>query len=151
MQAIIFVGIQGSGKSTFYEQRFASTHLRISMDLAGTRAREKRLIERCLALRHPFVIDNTNVTIAARQPYIEAARGEGWPVLCYFFVPDVARALERNERRTGKARIPKVGIYTANKRLQPPAYSEGLDVIYEVRLEPDQAGEKFVVTELPRA
>ncbi len=33
MQIMIFVGIQASGKSTFYHQYFANTHLRINLDM----------------------------------------------------------------------------------------------------------------------
>ncbi|MEL6944740.1 MAG: ATP-binding protein, partial [Bacteroidota bacterium] len=36
MQAILFIGIQASGKSTFYKERFFNTHVRISMDLLNT-------------------------------------------------------------------------------------------------------------------
>jgi hypothetical protein len=30
MEAVLFVGIQGAGKSTFYLQRFFDTHVRIT-------------------------------------------------------------------------------------------------------------------------
>jgi predicted kinase len=33
MEAVIFVGIQGSGKSTFYNERFVDTHIRINLDM----------------------------------------------------------------------------------------------------------------------
>lgn len=45
MQAIIFIGIQGSGKSTLYKECFFNTHLRISMDLLNTRNKEQKLME----------------------------------------------------------------------------------------------------------
>jgi hypothetical protein len=38
-QAVIFVGMQASGKTSFYRQRFFETHLRISLDMARTRQR----------------------------------------------------------------------------------------------------------------
>jgi predicted kinase len=41
MEAVIFVGIQASGKSTFYCQRFFATHMRISLDMLRTRRRER--------------------------------------------------------------------------------------------------------------
>jgi predicted kinase len=144
MQAVIFIGIQGSGKSTFYERRFASTHLRISMDLAGTRAREQRLVEACLASGREFVVDNTNATAANRKQYILPAKAAGWRVIGYFFVPDVKAALERNSRRTGKAKIPVPGIYRTAKVLEPPSYGEGFSELYEVRV----ADEEFIVNAL---
>ena len=33
-------GVQGSGKTTLYRDRFLATHVRVSMDLLRTRARE---------------------------------------------------------------------------------------------------------------
>ncbi|MEN3294973.1 MAG: hypothetical protein V7642_4226, partial [Burkholderiales bacterium] len=40
MEMLLFIGIQASGKSTFYKERFFDTHVRISMDLLRTRNRE---------------------------------------------------------------------------------------------------------------
>ena len=48
MEAIVFVGIQASGKSTFYRERFFATHVRISLDLLRTRHREGRFLQTCL-------------------------------------------------------------------------------------------------------
>ena len=39
MQAVIFIGIQGSGKTTFYRDRFFNTHFRINLDMLKTRHR----------------------------------------------------------------------------------------------------------------
>ena len=41
MQLILFTGVQASGKSTFYQQYFYHTHLRINLDMLKTRHREK--------------------------------------------------------------------------------------------------------------
>ena len=146
MQAVIFIGIQAAGKSTFYLRNFASTHLRISMDLAKTRPREKRLIQSCFASRQPFVIDNTNPTTASRKPYIDLARSAGLRVLGYFFVPDIKASLERNACRTGKQKIPVPGLYRTNKILEAPAYAEGFDQLFTVRVE----GEEFISLPIPR-
>lgn len=137
MEAVIFIGLQGAGKSTFYERRFASSHLRISMDLANTRARERRLIQACLESKRDFVIDNTNPTTASRAPYIAAAKSAGCRVVGYYFIPDVKASLERNARRLGKARIPVPGIYRTNKILQPPTHAEGFDQLFEVTVSDD--------------
>ena len=40
MEAVILCGVQGSGKTTLYRDRFLETHARISLDLLRTRARE---------------------------------------------------------------------------------------------------------------
>ena len=74
MEAVIFVGLQGAGKSTFYRERFFDTHLRISLDLLRTRHRERRLLQFCVETGLRFVVDNTNPTRAERAVYIRAAR-----------------------------------------------------------------------------
>jgi predicted kinase len=67
MQAIIFTGIQASGKSTFYRDQFFCSHLRINLDMLKTRHREKRIFETCLEVGQPFVVDNTNPTLEDRN------------------------------------------------------------------------------------
>ena len=44
MESIILVGVQGAGKSTFYRERFAATHVRISLETLQARAREQLLL-----------------------------------------------------------------------------------------------------------
>ena len=48
MEAVIFVGLQGAGKSTFYKERFLDTHPRLSLDMLKTRHREKRFLMACV-------------------------------------------------------------------------------------------------------
>jgi predicted kinase len=67
MEAVIFIGIQASGKSTFYKERLFNTHIRINLDMLKTRNREKQLMQVCLQTGQPFVIDNTNPTKEERQ------------------------------------------------------------------------------------
>ena len=45
MEAVVFVGLQGSGKSSFFRERFFATHVRVSLDLLRTRNRENRILE----------------------------------------------------------------------------------------------------------
>jgi len=45
MEAIIFCGIQATGKTTFFKERFFKTHMRISLDQLNTRNKELRFIE----------------------------------------------------------------------------------------------------------
>lgn len=66
MEAVLLVGIQAAGKSTFYRERFFTTHVRISLDLLRTRHRERSLLAWCLSHGQRFVVDNTNVTAAGR-------------------------------------------------------------------------------------
>jgi hypothetical protein len=79
MQAVVFIGIQGSGKTSFYAERFLKTHVRISLDLLKTRGKEARFLQLCLDTGQKFVMDNTNPTVASRATYIEASvPGKRW-------------------------------------------------------------------------
>lgn len=132
MEAVIFIGIQGSGKSTFYQQRFALTHVRINLDTLKTRHRENLILRECLRERKDFVVDNTNPTIEERRRYIEPAREAGCKVIGYYFDVPVEYCIERNKSREGKARIPVPALYGTRKKLQPPSYSEGFDELFIV-------------------
>ncbi len=148
MEAVIFVGIQASGKTTFYRERFFETHIRLSLDMLRTRNRERILLQACLAARQPFVVDNTNVLASERAVYIEAARRAGFRVVGFFFRTEARAAIARNTGRTGKRAIPAAGILATLKRLQPPAPEEGFDRLYTVEI--GENGE-FVVAPLKPA
>lgn len=132
MEAVIFIGIQGAGKSTFFKQRFVDTHIRINGDMLKTKHREKVLIEACLEAKQAFVVDKTNVTAEDRAKYIEAAKKHHFRVVGYYFRSVFEEALERNNRREGKARIPEKGLRGMLRRLQKPAFSEGFDTLFYV-------------------
>jgi predicted kinase len=136
MEAVIFIGLQASGKSTFYTERFFATHLRINLDMLKTRHRERALTQTCISLRQPFVIDNTNPTVADRAIYIAAAKADGFRALGYFFQSQVAACIQRNEARSGRAHVPAKAIAGTSRRLQLPTYDEGFDALFFVRIDP---------------
>jgi predicted kinase len=137
MEALIFVGIQAAGKSTFYQQRFFATHVRISLDLLRTRHRERSLLAWCLAHGQPFVVDNTNPTVAERAVYIAPARAAGFRVEGYYFESNVPASIRRNAARSGAARVPPAAIGGAKRRLVLPSLAEGFDALHFVRIGPD--------------
>jgi len=55
MEVILLIGIQASGKSTFYKEKFFNSHIRISNDLLKTKNREKQLLEYCINTKMPIV------------------------------------------------------------------------------------------------
>lgn len=144
MEAVIFMGIQATGKSSFYKERFFRTHVRINLDMLKTRHRERVLLEACLEARQPFVVDNTNVTVAERAKYIEQAKLAGFRVVGFYFKSDVRAAIERNSHRIGAEYIPVIGILATSGRLQLPRRGEGFDALYYVSM--SEAG-VFVVEE----
>ena len=144
MEGVIFVGIQASGKSTFYRERFFDTHLRINLDMLKTRNREQILLRACIEAKQPFVIDNTNPSAEERARYIRPARSAGFRVLGYYFDVQIKEALTRNKERKGKDHIPEKGIFGTKKRLRVPDLEEGFDLLYRVRI--DEEG-RFIAEE----
>jgi predicted kinase len=143
MEAVIFVGLQGTGKSSFYKDRFFATHVRISLDLLKTRHREKRLLEVCTGTEQRFVIDNTNSTREDRFKYINQAKAARYTVTGYYFQSKVEDCLRRNAERAEAERVPAVAILSAAKKLELPSRDEGFDQLFYVRLAQGQ----FVVEE----
>ena len=99
MEAIVLCGVQGSGKTTLYRDRWLATHVRVSMDLLRTRHREAAFLDLCLSTRQRFVVDNTNPTPAERRRYVEPARAAGFRVIGYLVEVDPAEAFGRNAER----------------------------------------------------
>lgn len=121
-EALIFVGVQGAGKSAFYRRRFFDTHVRINLHMLRTRRRERLLFEACLDAGQSFAVDNTIPTPAGRARYIVPAR---------------------DRRRRGAKNIPPVALIGASRKLQPPAIAGGFHRIFAVKVfEPNE----FVVT-----
>lgn len=145
MEAVILIGVQGAGKSTFYKERFFDTHVRINLDMLKTARRERLLLGACLDAGQPFVVDKTNATPEKRAPYVAAARAAGFRVAGYFFDVPPGDAARRNRARAGRARVPDVAVFGTFKLLRPPRRDEGFDELYSVRF--DDAG-GFVVEEL---
>ena len=143
MEGVIFIGIQGSGKSTFFKERFFSTHVRISLDLLKTRFREQTFLDACLRTEQRFVMDNTNPTRDERQKYIAAAKANRYEVIGFYFQSKVAECLRRNSERSETDRVPDVAILLTAKKLELPTWDEGFDRLFYVRME-DQ---RFVVEE----
>ncbi|MDB5249801.1 MAG: polynucleotide kinase, 3-phosphatase-like [Segetibacter sp.] len=134
MEAIIFCGIQASGKTTFYKEHFFKTHLRISLDLLNTRLKENIFLQTCFTTHQRFVIDNTNATKKARLGYIEKAKTYKFKVIGYYFHSSLGEAIMRNKNRAGKELVPVAGIGGTLKRLEVPAFEEGFDELYKVKI-----------------
>lgn len=133
MEAVLFIGIQAAGKSSFYRANFSDTHIRINLDMLKTRRREKYLFECCLDIKQPFVIDNTNVSRQDRERYIPTIQEHGVTLRGYYFDTQLEDSLARNAKRVGQV-IRTQGILNAYSRLELPSYDEGFFELYRVRL-----------------
>ena len=135
-QLVIFVGLPGSGKSTYYFAHFSETHAHVSKDLMpNARRRDDRqstLMEKALAAGESVVIDNTNPSRDIRAPLVALGKRHGARIIAYYFECSVRVAIVRNAKREGKGRVPNVAIFTTQKKLQPPALDEGFDEVHVI-------------------
>jgi len=103
MDLTILIGLQASGKSTFYRARLAATHVHVSKDLMGHNRhkarRQQELIAAALAAGQSVVVDNTTPTVEERAPLIALGHAYGAPVIGYYFESGVGASLERNKGR----------------------------------------------------
>jgi predicted kinase len=128
MEAVILCGVQGSGKTTLYRDRFLETHARISLDLLRTRGREAAFLQTCLDTRQPFVVDNTNPTVAERARYVQPALSAGFRLVGYLVEVDHAVAAGRNAARVRM--VPAAGLRDVPRRLVRPTPEEGFAELF---------------------
>jgi predicted kinase len=133
MEVVIFMGIPGAGKSTFYRRRFSDTHVRINLDMLRTRHRERTLFQACLACGQDVVIDNTNPAAADRARYIGPAKAAGAGITGFYFRSRISEAMRRDLEREEVQRVPDKAILGIAGRLERPAVSEGFDALFYVR------------------
>jgi predicted kinase len=133
LELIVFVGLPGSGKSTWYRAHFASTHAHVSKDLMPNARRrddrQERDIEAALTAGKSVVVDNTNPSREVRAPLIALGRRHGARIVAVYFETDVRTAIMRNRQREGRARVPDVAIFATRKKLVPPTLEEGFDEV----------------------
>ncbi|MEU3767372.1 ATP-binding protein [Amycolatopsis keratiniphila] len=135
-EVVILIGLQASGKSTFFRWAFAGTHVHLSKDhfpnAKRRQLRQLRMLAEALEEGRSVVVDNTNPSPEEWTPLIEVARRHGARVSGYWFPPDLERSQERNALRSVKTRVPDVGLYATLKRLRRPSAEDGFDELYTV-------------------
>ena len=132
--AVIFTGIQACGKTSYYHKYFED-YAHISLDVLNTRNREKLMLEECISEGRSFVIDNTDPTRADRERYIIPAKNAGYKIIGYYFRSSISECIERNEKREGKAKVPRTAVAHTHAILEMPDYSEGFDELYYVYMD----------------
>lgn len=128
MEIIVFVGIPGAGKTTYFKANLFRKYAHVSRDIVGG-SRMPHFLHACLATQMPFVFDNTNIKEIARARVLEMARGAGFKRTCYYFHTPLDLALARNARREGDERIPGHAIKNMFRELNVPHWNEMWDSI----------------------
>lgn len=140
LELAVLVGLQASGKSTFYRQRLSGDHKLVSKDLFPRGARRKqerqmRLVAEALGAGRSVAVDNTNPSPEEWAPLVAAGHAYGATVTAYWFPPDPPGSLARNAAREGRDRVPDVGIHATVRRLCRPSRADGFDAVREVRFD----------------
>ena len=135
----ILIGLPGAGKTTFFREHLARTHVHVSKDRMGSaRDKGRRQVEeaaRALRAGRSVAVDNTNPASADRAPLIALGRQAGARVVAYVLLTPAREAAARNRARTAPERVPDVAVFVTAKRLQPPTPAEGFDAVFGVRAE----------------
>ena len=113
-EAVIFVGLQGSGKTTYFNDHFAATHEHVSRDIQGTAEREAAL-EMALDLK-------SGATLGADKAY--DVRGFVEDLRCLDITPHVAQNVNRRGGSAIDGRTTRHPGYQlsqrARKRIEEP-------------------------------
>jgi predicted kinase len=149
LEVVVFIGLQGAGKSTFHAQRFAASHVLVSKDNFPNHRRPARrqqdLLNQALGSARSVVVDNTNPSRADRAGIIAVAREFQARTVGYFFASPLAECLLRNAARPAK-RVPDVGLFATVRKLERPSPAEGFDELFLVKTLPDL---QFAVSPYP--
>ena len=133
--AVIFVGMQGAGKTEFYNRYFSDAYVRIGLSELGTRQAERAVIRECISDKSSYVLDSQNLTREDRRRYFSKARDAGYRIVGYYFPTTVEASLAHaglTHDKTAERRQKK-----AFDRIEPPEYNEGYDELYTVTLHRD--------------
>jgi predicted kinase len=134
----MFVGLQASGKTTFFRERFAASHVHVSKDLfrraRNRERRQARLIEEAFRAAKSVVLDNTNPSRESRRAAIALGRSLSARVVGYYFESRFALSLERNRRREGALRVPDAALKATASQLERPSLGEGFEELWYVSI-----------------
>ena len=95
--------------------------------------RYMKLINEGLSKDFSVIADATHITPTNRRKLLSNLTFEPLKIVCFYFNLPLEVCLKRNNQREGKARVPEFVIKQMYDRFKIPEYSEGFDLIYEVK------------------
>ena len=113
-ELIVFVGMPGSGKSTFYSTNLKE-HIHIEQDKIGTRPKLLKELDKSLTTGKSIVIDSTNPTQENRLEYYEKAKKHNYNIKVIYFLVNGTGFNKLREKP-----VPDIVYHIYFKKLEPP-------------------------------
>ena len=88
------------------------------------------MIEKSLSANKSVVVADINVTKKIRSDLIRLGKKYDAKIIGIYLKVSVYRALDQNNARPNP--VPKVAIFSANKRMEGPSEEEGFDQILTI-------------------
>ena len=113
-ELIVFVGMPGSGKSSYYSKHLKE-HIHIEQDKIGSRPKLLKELDKSLLMGKSIVIDSTNPDQENRLEYYEKARKNGYTIKVLYFLINGTGFNKLREKP-----VPDIVYHIYFKKLVPP-------------------------------
>jgi len=113
-ELVVFVGMPGSGKSTYYENHL-SDHIHIEQDKLGSRPKVLKALDKALNTGTSIVIDSTNPTQEGREEYYTLAIKNNYNIKVLYFLVNGTGFNKLREKP-----VPTIVYHLYFKKLEPP-------------------------------
>jgi len=113
-ELIVFVGMPGSGKSTYYRKNLKD-HIHIEQDKIGTRKNLLKELDKSLLTDKSIVIDSTNPLQENRLEYYEKAKKHNYNIKVLYFLVNGTGFNKLREKP-----VPDIVYHIYFKKLEPP-------------------------------
>lgn len=125
---VLFVGMPGSGKSTYFNPRLKPLdYLHLNQDLLKTKQKMLKSTEQAMKESELIAVDATNPTQAGRQAYYDLAKQYSYQVTVIWFVRD---GKYWNKQRAKPVPPVAYGMYA--KRFEEPTPNNTPGNIYQI-------------------
>lgn len=113
-ELIVFVGMPGSGKSSYYS-KYLKDHVHIEQDKIGSRPKLLKELDKSLLSGKSIVIDSTNPDQEKRLEYYEKAQKNGYTIKVLYFLINGTGFNKLREKP-----VPDIVYHIYFKKLVPP-------------------------------
>jgi bifunctional polynucleotide phosphatase/kinase len=125
---IVFVGMPGSGKTSFYHKNLESLgYVHINQDTLKTRPKVLKLTKESLTKGLPMAIDATNPSFDKRQEFYDLANKSGYSIMTLYFVGD-----GKGWNKLREKPVPTIAYSMYYKHLVEPTIDNTPGALYQI-------------------